>query len=74
MFYGPWSFDLDASIQKTFRITERQSVEVRMEGVNVLNHPTFYVGDQDINSTTFGVIGSMFNSPRVMQFGLKYQF
>jgi hypothetical protein len=73
-FSGPWSFDLDASLQKTIKITERQSVEVRMEGVNVLNHPSFYVGDQNINSTTFGVIGSMFNSPRVMQFGLRYQF
>ena len=74
MFSGPWSFDMDASVQKTIRIRERQSLEIRMEGVNVLNHPSFYIGDQNINSTTFGVIGSMFNSPRVMQFGARYQF
>ncbi len=74
MFSGPWSFNLDASIQKTFKIGEGQSIEVRMEGVNVLNHPTFYIGDQNINSTTFGLVGSMFNSPRVMQLGLRYQF
>jgi hypothetical protein len=74
MFSGPWSFDLDMSVQRKFKITERQSVELRMEGVNVLNHPTFYVGDQNINSTTFGVIGSMLNSPRVMQFAARYQF
>jgi len=74
MFSGPWSFDLDMSVQRKFRITDRQSVELRMEGVNVLNHPTFYVGDQNINSTTFGVIGSMLNSPRVMQFAARYQF
>lgn len=74
MFSGPWSFDLDASLQRTFRITERQSLQIRMEGVNVLNHPSFYVGDQNINSTTFGVISSMFNSPRVMQFGARYEF
>ena len=59
----PWSFDLDMSLQRKFRITERQSIELRMEGVNVLNHPTFYVGDQNINSTTFGVIGSMLTTP-----------
>jgi hypothetical protein len=62
------------SLQRRFKITERHSIELRMEGVNVLNHPTFYVGDQNINSTTFGVIGSMFNSPRVMQFAARYQF
>ena len=73
-FSGPWSFDLDASIQKNIKITERQSVEVRMEGVNVLNHPTFWVGDQNINSNTFGAVASMLNSPRIMQFGLKYRF
>jgi hypothetical protein len=73
-FSGPWSFDLDASIQKVIRITERQSLEIRMEGVNVLNHPTFYSGDQNITSNTFGAVTSMLNSPRVMQFGAKYQF
>jgi hypothetical protein len=74
VFSGPWSFDLDASLQKTIHINERHSFEIRMEGVNVLNHPTFYIGDQNINSNTFGVVSSMFNSPRVMQFGVKYQF
>ena len=74
MFYGPWSFDLDMSVQRRFKIKERQFIEVRMEGVNVLNHPTFWVGDQNINATTFGVIGSMLNSPRVMQFWARYQF
>ncbi|MES1257712.1 MAG: hypothetical protein ABUS51_04750, partial [Acidobacteriota bacterium] len=74
VFSGPGSFDLDLSIQRRFRITERQSLEVRMEGVNILNHPTFYSGDQNINSTTFGVIGSTFNPPRVMQFAARYRF
>jgi hypothetical protein len=74
MFSGPWAFDLDMSVQRRFRITERQSLELRMEGVNILNHPTFYVGDQNINSTTFGALGSMFNTPRVMQFAARYQF
>jgi hypothetical protein len=74
MFSGPWSFDLDASLQRTFRITERQSLQLRMEGVNVLNHPSFYVGDQNINSNTFGVISSMYNSPRLMQFAARYEF
>jgi hypothetical protein len=73
-FSGPWSFDFDASIQKNIRITERQSLEIRMEGVNVLNHPTFVAGDQNINSPSFGVISGPLNSPRIMQFGAKYRF
>ena len=74
MFSGPWAFGLDASVQRTFKISERQSVELRMEGTNVLNHPTFWSGDQNINSNTFGVVSSMLNLPRIMQFGAKYQF
>jgi hypothetical protein len=73
MFSGPWNFFLDAALQKTFKITEDQSLEFRMQGSNVLNHPTFYSGDQNINSTTFGLIGSTFGS-RIMQFGLRYRF
>jgi hypothetical protein len=55
-------------------IRDRHSIEVRMEAYNALNHPTFWSGDQSINSTTFGVISSMFYNPRVMQFGAHYRF
>src|ERR1019366_8383988 len=27
-FYGPWSFDLDASLQKTIKISERQTLVI----------------------------------------------
>jgi len=74
LFSGPWTFDIDASLMKNIAITEHQRVELRMEAFNALNHATFYSGDQNINSTTFGVIGSMFYSPRIMQFGLTYRF
>jgi hypothetical protein len=74
MFSGPWSFDLDASVQKRVYFTDRQSLELRVEGVNVLNHPTFWSGDQNINTPPFGLVGSMLNSPRILQIGMKYQF
>ena len=41
MFSGPWTFDMDAGIQKLTHITEHQTVEFRMEAGNVFNHPTF---------------------------------
>ena len=62
MFYGPWTFDLDAGVQKLTRITERNTIEFRMEVGNVFNHPNFTVGDQNINSTTFGQVTSNFST------------
>lgn len=74
LFDGPWTFGMDASLIKNIAITERHKVELRMQAFNVLNHPTFWVGDQSINSPTFGVISSMFFSPRVLEFGLTYHY
>ena len=74
MFNGPWTFDMDAGMQKLTNITEKQTVEFRMEAGNVFNHPTFVVGDQNVNSTTFGQIAGTFTDRRVIQFGLYYRF
>jgi hypothetical protein len=78
MFYGPWTFDLDAGMQKLTHITERHTIELRMEVANVLNHPNFTVSDQNINSPTFGQVFSNFSTTnglrRVVQFGLYYKF
>ncbi|MDQ6700507.1 MAG: hypothetical protein M3Z36_10025, partial [Acidobacteriota bacterium] len=74
-FSGPWDFGLDAGVQKNTKITERQSVELRLETSNALNHPTFYASaDQNINSTNFGKLTSTFFGRRVVQFALYYRF
>lgn len=74
MFSGPSAFNLDFGLQKTTRITERQSLEIRMESTNILNHPTFFVGDQVISSTSFGRITSTMFGRRLIQFGAYYRF
>jgi hypothetical protein len=74
LFSGPWTFNIDFSLLKTVKITERHNVELRMDAFNALNHPTFWAGDQNINSTTFGVVSSTLYSARIMQFGLLYRF
>lgn len=81
MFSGPWMFNLDLGVQKMTKITENQSLELRMESTNVLNHPAFFVGDEsadpdyfNINSTTFGQIAGTLNGRRVIQLGLYYRF
>jgi hypothetical protein len=73
MFSGPWGFYLDAALQKTVPIVEGQSLEIRIQGQNILNHPVFYPGDQNINSPTFGVV-NFSGTSRIMQFALRYRF
>lgn len=73
-FDGPAFWNLDFAIIKTTRITERQSIELKMESSNFTNHPSFFIGDQDINSVNFGRITTTNSGRRVIQFGLYYRF
>ncbi|MGA3235954.1 MAG: TonB-dependent receptor [Bryobacteraceae bacterium] len=74
MFNGPWTFNIDMSMKKRIQITERLSLDIRTDAYNAINHATFWPGDQLINSTTFGLMSSMYYSPRVMQFGALLKF
>ncbi len=74
MFSGPWTFNVDMGLLKTAQITERHLLEFRMEAFNALNHPTFFVGDQYINSASFGRVSDAMNQRRKVQFGLYYKF
>jgi len=75
-FSGSWNFALDFSAQKVTNITERQTLEFRMDSTNILNHPTFDVtGDYNLTATTFGrITGTGFAGRRLIQFGLIYRF
>jgi hypothetical protein len=73
MFDSPWLFNVDVSLMKEFKIGDRHEFRLRMDAFNAPNHPNFWTGDQNINSTTFGVVAAAFNS-RIMQFGLRYKF
>ena len=59
---GPGYFDLDASIFRDIRITERVKFQFRMELFGVTNTPHFNnPGTDPTNSATFGVITSTLN-------------
>ena len=73
MFSGPWTFFLDAALQKTVTVKEGQFLEIRAQAYNVLNHAAFYPGDQNINSPNFGTVAAAYGS-RIMQFGMRYRF
>ncbi len=72
---APSFFNLDASIGKKFRLTERQNIDFRVELFNIANHVSFGPPGRDITSlASFGQITSQVGTPRNIQFGLKYNF
>lgn len=73
-FTGPSQFTWDMSVKKRTRVTERVNADFAVDFVNILNHPNFYVGDQNINSTTFGRIASMNTDSRIIQMSLRLSF
>jgi hypothetical protein len=52
---GPAQFALDASLARTFRLTDRFNLEFRAEATNVLNHVTYRSWVTAITSTQFGL-------------------
>jgi hypothetical protein len=73
--HGPPQRRLDIALAKSLHVTERQTVQIRIESYNITNTPSFQPPDGNFGSTTFGVISSTGNAPpRQMQFGVKYLF
>ena len=71
----PNAWDLDLALIRSVRIRERQFVEIRAEGFNILNHPTAASSGLHVamNDPLFGTINAA-NDPRILQFSLKYKF
>ena len=45
---GPGAWNVDASLHKTFRVTERVGLEFAADGIDVLNHHNFYVNTSNL--------------------------
>ena len=52
---GPSQFSLNASMARTFRMTDRYSLDLRVDSTNTLNHVVFGSYITTINSAQFGV-------------------
>ena len=70
----PGIFSTNLSAIKNFAITEHHDLQFRAEAFNLFNHPLFSTGGGGITSPTLGVATSQSNSPRSMQFALRYSF
>jgi hypothetical protein len=79
MFTGPGAFDLNLGVRKKLSLTERISVELRAESLNVLNNVNWLVGDQtytgtEKNASVFDGNITQWNSPRTFQFLIRVLF
>ena len=66
-------YNEDFGIMKRTYVNETMNFEFRFEMFNSLNHTNFSLPGTTFGTSTFGVIGSAFES-RDLQFGLKVYF
>ncbi len=72
---APSFFNMDLSVGKKFKVTERHYFDFRAEFFNALNHVSWGPPGRGINvPATFGQITGQIGNPRNIQFGLKYYF
>lgn len=72
---GPGQENVDAGIMKRTRLGENASLLFRWEFFNLFNHPNFANPASNVSTpSTFGKINAMSVNPRIMQYGLKFEF
>jgi hypothetical protein len=69
---GPAFGSLDASLSKSFAISEKTKMQFRAETFNVTNHTNLILPVDDMNSPAFGQVTEA-QAPRVLQFAVKIQ-
>jgi hypothetical protein len=73
-------WNMDFSLRKNFKITERFNFDFQMVIVNLFNHVVFFdPGPGDVLDTSagadgFGTLPGQGNTPRTMEFGLRLSF
>ncbi len=73
---SPYSWNLDAMVEKDTRITERYSATFRAEAFNATNGVIFSGPTTSISSATFGTMATMSqsNTPRNIQVSVRFTF
>jgi hypothetical protein len=75
-FFGPHFFNMDASLVKAFRITEKVNAQFRAELYNAFNHVNLGQPNAVVDSPTAGQITSVqgLSQMRRWQFGVRLAF
>jgi hypothetical protein len=73
-FDGPGQFRIDLALSKRFRFASRYGFEFKGEAFNLTNTPSFFIGDMNVNSTTFGRITGVNIGSRVIQLSGRFDF
>ena len=72
---GPGQQNVDLGIAKRTKVGEKAVMVFRWEFFNIFNHANFANPASDVSSpSTFGTINAMSVNPRIMQYGLKFEF
>ncbi|MBS1791958.1 MAG: TonB-dependent receptor [Acidobacteria bacterium] len=71
---GPGYWNLDSSIFKKMKFTERIGGEIRADIFNILNHPNPANPSAGLTSTTFGQITGISSSARLVRLGARVTF
>ena len=71
---GPGIVNWDASVNKSFRLSEKGRLEFRAEAFNLPNHPIFGAPGGVLRTANFGAITSTSIDSRQMQMALKLSF
>jgi hypothetical protein len=71
---APWILNENVSLAKNFKVTESMKITFRAEAFNLLNHVRWGGPDSTVTSSSFGIVRSQANTPRQMQFALKFNF
>jgi len=72
--FGPRLTNVDLSLAKTWKFTERFGLTLRGDFINAFNHPSFGLPNNDVSSSGVGTISSVSNLERHIQLGAKVTF
>jgi len=71
---GVINFDFAIFKRTYFGPSENMNLEFRTEFFNLFNRPQFAAPGTAFGAGNFGVVSSLLNNPRLIQFGLKFAF
>lgn len=74
VFHGPGLNNWDVTASKTFKFTERHTLEFGTNFFNIFNHTQFANPNGSISSVNFGKVTAVQVQERLVQFYLRYQF